>query len=151
MSNSTTFSSGTLITHQWLNDINNCVFNGVLQNTTFTDLTNTPLTIAQGVITPKISLGAPVTVTATSYTWTTSSWVIFNSTGTCTVTLPNASTNVGFQLMLKTTAAYAVNSATANVIPLVGGSAGVGILSNTAGKWATLVSDGSNWIIMASN
>jgi hypothetical protein len=40
-----------------------------------------------------------------------------------------------------------------NVVPLSGGAAGVDILNDVAGDWATLVSDGTNWVVMiaASN
>jgi len=50
--------------------------------------------------------------------------------------------------MIKTVAAQAVNSATLNVVPLSGGAAGTAILTANAGRWATLVSDGTNWVIM---
>ena len=51
--------------------------------------------------------------------------------------------------MIKTVAAQAVNSASPNnVVPLSGGAAGSAILTANAGRWATLVSDGTNWVIM---
>jgi hypothetical protein len=37
------------------------------------------------------------------------------------------------------------------VVPLAGGAAGTAILAATAGKYATLVSDGTNWIITQAN
>jgi hypothetical protein len=36
-------------------------------------------------------------------------------------------------------------------VPLAGGAAGTAILAATAGKWADISSDGTNWVIMASN
>jgi len=36
-------------------------------------------------------------------------------------------------------------------VPLDGTTASTPILTNTIGKWATLVSDGTSWVIMASN
>jgi len=81
----------------------------------------------------------------------TENWVICNGTGTITVTLPAPASFVGREVMLKTVAAFTVVSASANVSPLAGGAAGTAILAAVAGRWATLVSDGSNWVIMQSN
>lgn len=50
--------------------------------------------------------------------------------------------------MVKTTQSQSVNSASSNVVPLACGAAGTAILPATYGAWATLVSDGANWIIM---
>ncbi|WP_176479108.1 hypothetical protein [Mesorhizobium sp. WSM3860] len=50
--------------------------------------------------------------------------------------------------MIKTIQAQTVVSASSNVVPLAGGAAGTAILAATARKWATLVSDGTNWVIM---
>jgi hypothetical protein len=47
--------------------------------------------------------------------------------------------------------AFAINSASSNVVPRAGGAAGTAIVSGTAGNWAELVSDGSNWVIMAGS
>jgi hypothetical protein len=75
-------------------------------------------------------------------------WIICNGSGTITVTLPDPSTYNGREIMIKTVANQAVISASSNVGPLAGGAASTSILSATAGKWATLVSDGVNWLIM---
>ena len=77
--------------------------------------------------------------------------IIFNGSGTITLTLQAASSYVGRMLYVKTIAAQEVNSASSNVVPLIGGAAGTAILTNTAGKWAILQSDGTSWIIMAAN
>jgi hypothetical protein len=37
------------------------------------------------------------------------------------------------------------------VIPRAGGAAGTAILTGTAGNWAKLVSNGTNWEIMAGS
>jgi hypothetical protein len=37
------------------------------------------------------------------------------------------------------------------VKPISSNTAGTAILAATAGKWAILQSDGSNWVIMAAN
>lgn len=92
--------------------------------------------------------GAPVTKTG-NFTWaTTENWIIVNNSGgSTTVTLPTASSFSGRELMVHTTQAQTVVSASSNVVPLTGGAAGTAILAATAGKWAQLVSDGTNWII----
>jgi hypothetical protein len=96
---------------------------------------------------------APVTKTGTSSTVAdTEPSVIFNASGTHTVTLPAASgVNTGKILRFKSRAAQAVNSASSNVKPIDTDTAGTAILTATAGKWAILQSDGTNWVIMASN
>lgn len=77
--------------------------------------------------------------------------IIISSSGSFTLTLPSAATYPGRWLTIKTVAANTVASATSNVVPLVGGSAGTAILAATTGKWAQLQSDGGNWNIMAGN
>jgi hypothetical protein len=44
-------------------------------------------------------------------------------------------------------------SASSNVVPIDSTSSGTAILLNVVGNWATMVSDGGNWVIMqaASN
>lgn len=98
------------------------------------------------------SLGrnAPVTKTGNFTLADTENWLICNGTATITVTLPAASSWTGREVMIKNTAAFTVVSASSNVVPLAGGAAGTAILPATAGAWATLVSDGTNWIIMQS-
>lgn len=93
--------------------------------------------------------GAPVTKTADFTVADTENWLINNKAGsTCTVTFPAASGWVGREIMIKTIQAQTVVSASSDVVPLAGGAAGTAILAATAGRWATLVSDGTNWIIM---
>lgn len=97
-------------------------------------------------------LAKPVTVTAATYTRRTGDDnLIFNTTATCTLTLPSAATYPGRIIRVRTIAAFAVNSASANVVPLAGGAAGTAILAATAGKFAVLQSDGANWQIMEAN
>ena len=99
-----------------------------------------------------LSRGAPVTKTADFTLADTENWVINNKAlFACVVTLPAASLWTGREVMVKTIQAFALNSAASDVVPLAGGAAGTTILTGTAGKWATLVSDGSNWVIMAGN
>lgn len=92
--------------------------------------------------------GAPVTKTGNFTLADTENWVICNGTGSITVTFPAASSWTGREVMIKTVAAQTVVSASSNVVPLAGGAAGTAILAASAGNWATLVSDGTNWVIM---
>lgn len=93
---------------------------------------------------------APVTKTADFTVADTETVLINNKTGsTCVATLPSAALNAGRMLLMKTTQAQALNSASSNVVPKAGGAAGTAIASGTAGNWALLVSDGTNWVIMA--
>ena len=101
--------------------------------------------------TGSIGRGAPVTKTGDFTLAITENWIICNGTATITATLPTASAWTGREIMLKTIAAFTVISASSDVVPLAGGAAGTAILAATAGRFATLVSDGTNWIIMQAN
>jgi len=91
---------------------------------------------------------APVTKTANFTVASTETWLINNKAGsTCTVTLPVASSSTGRVLHIQNYQTQTVVSASSNVVPIVGGAAGTAILANVAGDTATLVSDGSNWIM----
>ena len=91
----------------------------------------------------------PVTKTADFSVSVTDSWIINNKSGSsCTVTLPSASANVGRVLHFINHQAQTLVSASSNVVPQGGGAAGTAILAATSGDWATLVSDGTNWVIM---
>lgn len=97
-----------------------------------------------------LTRGAPTTKTASFTLADTENWVICNGTGSITITFPSAASWTGREVMIKTIAAFTVVSASSNIVPLIGGGAGTTILAATAGKWATLVSDGTNWIVMAA-
>jgi len=103
------------------------------------------------VVTGNLYRGAPVTKTTSFTLGATENWVICNGAGSITVTLPAAASYTGREIMIKTIAAQTVVSASSNVVPLAGGAAGTAILAATAGKYATLVSDGTNWIIVEGN
>lgn len=98
-----------------------------------------------------VEFPGPVTITADGAVSSTAYSVIANKAGTLTLTLPSAASYPGRLLRVKTITANTVVSASSNVVPLVGGAAGTAILAATAGKWADLQSDGTNWIIMAGN
>lgn len=72
-------------------------------------------------------------------------------TAAATLTLLAASSCPGRIVIIRVTAAAAVVSASANVVPLAGGAAGTAILAATAGKWAMLQSDGTAWQTMMAN
>jgi len=81
----------------------------------------------------------------------TEGWVINNKSGsTCAVTLPAASAWAGRVVTFKNLQAQFLVSASSNVAPIGSATPGTAILTNSAGVWATLVSDGTNWVVMAS-
>lgn len=93
--------------------------------------------------------GAPVTKTANFTVAASETWIINNKSGsTCTATLPTASSYTGRILTFQNYQAQLLVSASSNVVPLGGGSAGTAILDAVAGNWATVVSDGTNWVMM---
>ena len=97
---------------------------------------------------------APVTATSNYSVVSTDLWIINNKTGSSlTVTLPLASTSTGRELTIQNYQAFTVISASSNVVYIGGGSAGTAILAASVGDSATLVSDGTNWVMMqyASN
>jgi len=92
---------------------------------------------------------APILKTADFSVGVGEKWFINNKSGsTCTVTLPSAAGNAGRQLTFQNYQNQFLVSASSNVVPRAGGSAGTAILDDVAGNWATLVSNGTNWVIM---
>jgi hypothetical protein len=78
-------------------------------------------------------------------------WIINNKSGsTCTATLPAASAWGGRSVTFKNLQAQTLVSASSNVAPIGSATPGTAILPATVGAWATLVSDGTNWVVMAS-
>jgi len=76
-------------------------------------------------------------------------WIICNKTGSsCTVTLPAASSWSGREIGFKNLQPQTVISSSSNVVPINSGAAGTAILPATTGSWASLVSNGTNWVIM---
>ena len=91
---------------------------------------------------------APATYTADFSVAATNVWIINNKSGSsCTATLPTASISAGRVLYFQNYQAQTLASASSNVVPLVGGSATTAILEAVAGANATLVSDGTSWIM----
>jgi hypothetical protein len=101
-----------------------------------------------------VPISTVLTKTA-DYTITgTDTWIINNKPTTAlTLTFPAASSWPGRYITVKNMQALAVNSASSNIVPIDSTTAGTAILLGVVGNWATLVSDGTNWIIMqaASN
>ena len=96
----------------------------------------------------KQAVSAPVTKTADFTVAATDLWLINNKSGsTCTATLPAASSYSGRVLHFQNYQAQTVVSASSNVVPLTGGAAATSILLASTGDSATLVSDGSNWLM----
>ena len=112
----------------------------------------------------------PTTITTATYNFGAnvnalySTSFIANFAGTVTITFRPANettytgnnvftgvstTNTGRWLYIKTVTANAVVSSASDVVPITGGAAGTAILPATAGAWAMLQSDGTNWIVMA--
>ena len=70
--------------------------------------------------------------------------------GTLTVTLPSAAQWPGRELTLRNTVAFAVQSASSNVVPITNATTPTtAILAATDGAWARLRSNGTNWVIVA--
>lgn len=116
---------------------------------TLTAGTGIVITNGSGTISVASTSTAPVTKTADFTVAATDSWIINNKAGsTCVVTLPSPASYSGRELTFHNYQAQALVSASSNVVPRGGGAAGTSILLNVAGNWATLVSDGTNWIIM---
>jgi len=95
--------------------------------------------------------GAPVTKVTDFTLAATENWIIVNKGSSCIVTFPAASSWTGREVMIKTVAVGTVVSASSNVVPKNTTTAGTAIIASGAGNWATLVSDGTNWVIMAGS
>ena len=84
MSNSTTFSSGTLITHQWLNDVNTAVFSTNKQTSVTATAGQTvfniyPFTYTVGAHSLCVFINGIKQLVNSSYVETSSSVVTFSS------------------------------------------------------------------------
>lgn len=97
----------------------------------------------------KITSNAPLIKTANYTVVATDTNLIFNGTASITLTLGTAT--AGRVLNLKNIAGFAVVSASSNVVPINSAIAGTAILPATAGKYCTLVGDGTKWVIMGGN
>jgi len=96
-----------------------------------------------------VPLATVLTKTA-DYTITgTDTWIINNKTGSSlTLTFPAASSWPGRYITVKNLQTQTVVSASSNIVPIGSAVAGTAILLGVVGNWATMVSDGTNWVIM---
>ena len=96
---------------------------------------------------------APVIKTASFTLGDTENFVICNgSAANVAITFPSAAANAGRVVTVKNlSGTYTVISASSNVKPLNSGTAGTAILAASAGAWAILVCDGTDWVEMAAN
>jgi hypothetical protein len=94
-----------------------------------------------------LTWSVPVTKTADFTLGVFETYVINNkAAATCTVTLPSASGYPGRPVSFINYKAFTLVSASSNVVPIAGGSAGTAILAASVGDTTTLISDGTNWI-----
>ena len=92
---------------------------------------------------------APVTYTTNFSVAPTDVWIINNKSGSsCTATLPAASGYLGRVLYFQNYQSQTLISASSNVVAVGGGAAGTSILLASSGDQCTLVSNGTNWIMM---
>ena len=96
-----------------------------------------------------VPLSTVLTKTADYTITNTDTWIINNKTGSSlTLTFPAASSWPGRYITVKNLQAQTVVSASSNIVPIGSAVAGTAILLGVAGNWATMVSDGTNWVIM---
>lgn len=126
--------------------ITNIEIGSAVAGATGTTNINSLNTVVRGFETSNIK-----TINAATYTQLIDDYSLIVTTTAPTITLLSAATYSGKILLIKNITATAVISASANVIPLAGGAAGTAILAATAGKFAMLQSDGTNWQIMMAN
>jgi hypothetical protein len=101
-----------------------------------------------------VPLSTVLTKTADYTIANTDTWIINNKSGSAmTLTFPAASAWTGRSITVKNMQPQLVNSASSNIVPIDSTTAGTAILLGVVGNWATMVSDGTNWVIMkaASN
>lgn len=93
--------------------------------------------------------GIPVIKTADFTVAANEAWIINNKSGSsCVATLPAAATYPGRVLTFQNYQAQTLVSNASNVVPIGGGAAAAAILTAVVGDWATMVSNGTNWVIM---
>lgn len=113
--------------------------------------TNVALSATSGSVQINSLATGFVTNTAATYTVGVTDGTIRQTTAASTFTLPAAASFPGRIIKILTQFAGTVISASSNVVPLAGGAAGTAILAATAGKFAVLQSDGTDWQITEAN
>jgi hypothetical protein len=129
----------------WVDNTASSTATNVARNNRVSGFTTTAIQDAGSFL----QIGRPLTVTANTTLTVNDVRVINNKAGsTCTLTLPAAADNPGHEIQITNWQAQTVVSASSNVVPLAGGAAGAAILAGSAGAWAVLVSDGTNYNIV---
>lgn len=125
---------------------------GSLVATSFTEngTPAAPTTAAYGPYIPLQDIGIEKVVTADYTLGSTDTLIVSNRGALNTLTLLNPAGNAGREVVVVGLTAFAVQSASANVVPLAGGAPTNAILPAVAGSWARLKSNGTNWRIVAS-
>lgn len=102
---------------------------------------------SRAVVTGSFSRGVPLQKTADFTLGVTENWIVnMKTTSGLVITLPSAATFSGRELMITNWQAQTV-AASSSVVVKNNAAAGTSILPATIGTWATLVSDGTNWIM----
>ena len=96
-------------------------------------------------------LNSIVTNNLGTYTILTTDYTIIQISTASVYTLPLASSYTGRRLSIVTQFSGSITASSAVVVPRVGGVASTAILPATAGSWATLQSNGTSWVIIASS
>lgn len=78
----------------------------------------------------------------------TESDIVNNKGSACVATLPNPASYKNRVLNFTNHQAFALTSASANVVPRTGGAAGAAILPATDGAWCRVKSDGTSWLTL---
>jgi hypothetical protein len=95
------------------------------------------------------STSAPVTYTNNFTLTAPTNWVINNkSSSFCVATLPSASSYVGSTITFQNYQDKSLISASNNIVQLGGSRPINSILNGFSGSWATLVSNGTSWVIL---
>jgi hypothetical protein len=94
---------------------------------------------------------APVLKTADFTLADTENYIINNAGGNITVTLPSGPEYIGRSVTFINHVNHKIVSASSNVIPHNGGAAQTDITAANNGRFSTIVYDGTNWYIMATN
>jgi hypothetical protein len=94
----------------------------------------------------------PITIAGSSTTTVlpfSASTVIFNTSVACSATLPRPSQNTGRWIFIKNIAAFPIFSSSFNIQPINSVTPTNSLLTGTAGRWAQLQSNGTQWVVMA--
>jgi hypothetical protein len=126
---------------------------GITDFETYTGTGSVVMGTSPTIASPTITGG--MTVSSDSPILKTASFTVgagesnFNVTGTATVVVTLPTPTAGRRINIVNKAAFAINSASSNVFPRTTNTLGTAICAATAGSWATLVANGTNWYIMA--